>query len=269
MPKVNPDTLVCSKCGTPVPNPGYRLSLKQAAGRLCSVCFAANRKKSGRTILERNSAIQFSEEMEQVFLGSVLGDGHLEPPPRGSINWGLGIKHAISQQTYALRKAELLGPLLSKISYPWDRGFHSEGPPDQPKVRVRTIRHPRITAWAQRIVKNGVKTVPPELLQSLGPQALAIWYLDDGSLLTRVGKRGALSHTIRISSFSFTVEENTALRETLNERFGVLSTVWKCGKYQGIKISGNQAVRFLEVTKPYMKGMGLDYKTGLVGSASE
>lgn len=243
--KVDLDNLKCRDCGIPIPNPGYRLSQRQAANRQCPACYAEGKRQVGRRPMERNASIGVSPEMEQVILGSVLGDGHLEVPPPGSLNWGLSIKHSLVQETYALHKASLLGPLVSKVDYPKDR------------VRVRTVRHPFLTALAKEVVVNGVKTVPLSMLNRVGPLALAIWYMDDGSLHVRVNKSGKRHRLIRICSFSFTQEENLWLRLML-KGFGLQPIEWRercrTGKkdfYYGVRLSGVWADKFLDITQPH------------------
>ena len=258
--KVDRNHLKCRDCGTPVPNPGYRLSVKQAACRLCLECRAKDKRRVGRIPMLRNAAIPISNIVRQVTLGSVLGDGHLERPPPGSINWGLGIKHGLSQTTYAKQKALLLGSLVSKIDYPLER------------IRVRTVKHPYFTSLAQLVIQKGVKTVPVEMIEKLEPLALAIWYMDDGSLHVSTRKSGKQHALIRIATFSFTSDENTNLRDFLHARFGVVSRPWKSPNprkpktpYEGIAISGKPARLFLSITAPYAVGMGLERKWKLHG----
>lgn len=204
-----------------------------------------------------NAQIQITSEMEQVIYGSVLGDGHLEVPPPGSVNWGLGIKHSLSQQGYALFKAALLGPLVSKVDYPTER------------VRVRTVRHPYLTTLAEEVIRENRKSVPARILSQLGPQGLAIWYLDDGNILWN---RNHTNPILRLSTCAFTQEENEALRQMLRERFSVQAgrCSWKNPRnptkpYEGIRICGDAGRRFLHLVQPFLKGTGLERKGLAVG----
>ena len=207
--------------------------------------------------METNARIVITDEHTQIILGSLLGDGGLEPPPKGSVNWGLSFKHGLAQQEYALRKAHLLGALVRKVDYPDER------------IRVRTARHPFLSQWASEVIVEGRRSIPPRLLSEISPLGLAVWYMDDGSLQTTANKNGTFWRLVRIATCCFTIPEVDALCTMLKERFDVLG-LRKMSKnprdaqhpYPNIHINGVDAEKFLQIVRPHMVNMGMDYKKG-------
>ena len=112
------------------------------------------------------------------------------------------------------------------------------------------------------------------LIDAIGPQALAIWHMDDGSLHVKYTKSGCRKLLIRISSFSFTRTENASLCAMLQVRFGIEATEWKAYNhnettrhttphYYGIKIRGASAETFMDITRPFAEMTCMAYKWGL------
>jgi recombination protein RecA len=208
----------------------------------------------GRIPSQKNAAIQVTPEAKQVILGSILGDGHLEHPYPPTVNYGLEIKHSLSQEKYLRWKASILGSLVGKFDYPKNR------------IRMRTVRHPYFTELASKIVVNGRKSVPIDVFESIGPLGFGIWYLDDGNMTAEhmrpSGYRDYL--TLRIASCAFTPEENLYLRELLQRKIGVETTkaTWsnKGKRYEGIRIYKKHAGKFLDFIRDAVYESKLPYK---------
>lgn len=123
-----------------------------------------------------------SELEEDVVCGTVLGDGHLN---RASSH--LSFTHSSQQRDYAVFKATLLSglhPSVSTVLQAGDRG----GPKDQPTINVRTRAH-RALRYLRNEFYADRKRVPFWLAQSLSPRMLAFWFMDDGHLRVRPGRR--------------------------------------------------------------------------------
>jgi hypothetical protein len=114
-------TLNCSVCGVSLPHPAYYLSKTGKAKRKCATCRAESSRRVGRIPSERNASIVVTEEMRNVVLGSMLGDGSLERPTPPAVNWGFAIKHCLDQETYLRWKAQKLEALVRKFDYPMNR----------------------------------------------------------------------------------------------------------------------------------------------------
>lgn len=65
---------------------------------------------------------------------------------------------------------------------------------------------------------NGVKIIPPDLHLSLDPEALAVWFMDDG------GRNSARGSGMVIDVSNFSIECRRSLQKMLFDLFGLETT---------------------------------------------
>jgi recombination protein RecA len=110
----------------------------------------------------------------QVVLGSLLGDGNLSPNlrDRNGVRFRLG--HGVRQRAYLDWKVSLLGNIRSSRRDTERASFVDFTPLPELGELQRTV-----------YMGDGKKTITEDCLKALTPLALAIWYMDDGSLSVR------------------------------------------------------------------------------------
>ena len=143
-------------------------------------------KRSPLRILEE----ELNKEEFQILLGSLLGDGSLKIH-KNYKNARFSMRHSLAQEEYFNWKVESLKRLASTQSV-WlqkpSRGeFSSHG-----KLRFQTRALPSLTAlyrWTHKRATGSRVRIWRSWLNRLGPLGLAIWWLDDGSLISQ-GKKG-------------------------------------------------------------------------------
>lgn len=99
----------------------------------------------------------------------------------------------------------------------------------------------------------GTKIVPPSIKKLLTtPLALAIWYMDDGTL----DYRAKYHCNVLLATYNFTFQECKLLKEALEENFSIQSSVTKCtmrGKvYPRLYVWAKDTLHFLELVSPYV-----------------
>jgi uracil-DNA glycosylase family 4 len=124
-----------------------------------------------------------SEVAFDVVCGTVLGDGHLN---RSSAH--LSFSHSDRQAAYAQFKEELLAE-LGTTSSELQVAAVSGGPADFPVVHVRTRAHRALGVLRHDFYGENGKRVPPWIEHELNYRMLAIWFMDDGYLRIRPGRR--------------------------------------------------------------------------------
>ena len=113
-----------------------------------------------------------SDQQFQVVLGSLMGDGNLSPPRATRSVSRLPIGHGAKQSDYLEWKTALLGNI--KHSAPDnDKGAMFVDFTPLPDLANCSARSTSVTARSSSL---------EEYLKALTPLALAIWYMDDGSL---------------------------------------------------------------------------------------
>jgi hypothetical protein len=144
---------------------------------------------------------------EQVIIGSLLGDGSINPGGR------FRETHGPKQKEIVFVAARLLEPffILKKEDFP---RTHTRLSPYQKDEEIKTYQHyirlPQLPVFKK--LRNlwyprGKKIVPEEILSKIGLQAIAWWYIGDGYY------RG--THVITFCSECFTKEDNIRLTNQL------------------------------------------------------
>jgi hypothetical protein len=171
-----------------------------------------------------------SPMQREVAVGSLLGDGHLAKTTRG---YALRFHHSIGQETYIVWKYTLL------------RDFVRTGPRHCGRATYfRTVSHPSFESLRAQFYKDAKKVVPIALLEAeLGSIALAIWFMDDGSLDGR---------QIRINTQSFTIAEVEELAALLERRFSIEAALNLDKGRPRLRICARSTSSFVELIRPYV-----------------
>jgi uracil-DNA glycosylase len=173
-----------------------------------------------------------------VVCGTLLGDGHLT-----AASSSLSFSHSERQERYAAFKAELLAELAPRI----DRlmvAAVSGGPTAYPVVHVRTLAH-----RALRLLRGSFyrprKRVPSWMAERLSPLMLAVWFMDDGHLRIRPGKRPLAE----IATHGFASEDLDPLIAGL-ARLGLTAKVRGTRPRMGFGVTATRALS--ELIAPYV-----------------
>ena len=176
-----------------------------------------------------------------ILIGLVLGDGHITS--KGDLN----ITHSIKQKEYIEYKAKLIKNLLSckKLNlYHRLDDKHNEFTLHKTHKYFKILRN-----W---IYKNGVKTFSKKILNLLTLEAIAIWWMDDGSHgIDRNKKTGKIrAHSFHLYTYT-NLEETENIIQMFKEKFdinfykikstsktnGIVSYYLKCRTKEGRKLS--------------------------------
>lgn len=190
-----------------------------------------------------------NDRPEQIFLGSVLGDGNLHIPE--------GHRNARFQSGC---KEEDGGYLLWKFKELEATGLFNSPPRlrDRKPRRGRDWRSwymgsvycPVMTEYHKVFYPEGRKIVPPEVFDRLQDLSLAVWYMDDGTLF--LNSQGYLR--LRLYTQAFTRGENRLLRAWIADKYNVhfRVTSWK-GKYWVLQLCyQSQIDKFMKVVGPHI-----------------
>lgn len=155
-------------------------------------------------------------EIEQLIIGSMLGDGYLSKQPENKYNSRLSIAHSIKQKEYIEWKWKILDNfnLAGKLCYNkiyndrYIKGYMEE-------YRFRSKANSLFTFYRNIFYPNGKKVLDFSMISKINELGLTIWLLDDMHLCTT-------SYQINTQCFSLTEIEK--LREILKEKFNINTT---------------------------------------------
>ncbi len=218
------------------------------------------------------SGLILNSYQEQVALGSLMGDasiGRNKPTIKkySRTNARIRFVHGHKQVDYLKWKSEIFAnfscqktPMLNKLC-----GFAK-----LPTSYFNTSVNSQFNKMQDLFYKDGVKTVTDEVLNKLGPIAMAIWFCDDGSL-NRIKTLKGFSNYITLHTQGFSLYENELIKAWLKDRWNIDSVVLpvKKGLFR-ISIPKDSSFIFLNLIAHYVPDvMRYKLKGFSTGSAGE
>jgi len=193
----------------------------------------------GPRIVKRSMPIKISDDLNQIIIGSLLGDGHVCKHP-GNINSNLCMKHGKKQRDYVIYKRDLVSKHISvtKLNEYKRIDKREKWPTEQFSVEFATSRNQSINKYRDEWYPNGIKIIPRSV-KSLTPLALAIWYMDDGNKSVS---------GYNLATMCFSKDDVNFLKEVLYKNFGIESNVYKNNT---IYIKANSRALFTKIVKPF------------------
>ncbi len=194
--------------------------------------------------------LSISSRQKQIIVGKLLGDGHLETT--NGITYRLKFEHSYVQKEYVDWLYAELRNLASS----------------EPKIKLQAINNkvyhkywfnspysPSLRFYAAQFYRGKIKIVPKLIKRWLTPLALAVWYMDDGSIKSKEC-RGRLIHTQ-----SFKDEDLKLLQEVLREKFQINTVLRAQKEGKQIYIPAAEHEKFKKIIGAYILP-SMRYKLG-------
>lgn len=196
----------------------------------------------GDMILAKHDRIVLSNDLDQLVLGSILGDASLKQVAKQTA--AFIEEHAIGQSDYVAWKSKCFGDLSTgiKTSKRGTVGFSTKTLPVFADYKKEFYNHPDYPSRYKYIINE-------TMLRKLTPLSLAIWFQDDG---TMEGK-GRLNGGYSIATHKLTIEEQEVIAKVFKEVFNLEPKLSSNGKTYGrISFNSEQAKRFEQLVNPYI-----------------
>ncbi len=190
--------------------------------------------------------LKLTERQREILIGVLLGDGHLETQDQGR-TYRLKIEHSIKQRAYV---EWLYQEFKEWVQTPPQRRTRFvrlrsvEGTYE--KYWFNTLSHGAFRFYAHQFYQHGRKIAPRLIHRWLSPRALAIWYMDDGSIKSKAHK------TVLLNTHAFDAMSLKRLQKALQEKFGVKTKLRTQREGTQIYVVGETVQRFLNIIEPYI-----------------
>ena len=199
-----------------------------------------------------------SEKAQEIILGSLLGDGSLAVHPRYK-NARFQFRHSIKQKEYFMWKAHELQEICGEKCV-WRQG--SRAAKDgwgAIKLRFGSKALPELSVIHSITHKGNRKTVKRKWLNKLTPLSLAIWWCDDGSLVSNT-RHGT------ICTDGFSKEEVEILKQYLHVVWNIETKISQTsrGHYRLVIRSREELKKLLRTILPHIPVESMLYKTTLL-----
>ena len=182
-------------------------------------------------------AAHLNPDQRQLLLGTLLGDGSLIH--QNGRNCSFRVSHCFAQGSLLQMKADILGPWVAPA------GIREELHLGKIQMMFTTYTHPDFTELYHLFYPEGKKIVPKIIPDELRPLGLAVWFMDDGSHMTK--KRGIRFH---VAGFS---EEDCWTLISLLSRWDVKAHLGKTsGGYRVLNVYGDESAQFCKLVEPFI-----------------
>lgn len=163
------------------------------------------------------SKIELIPRQRELMVGLLLGDGHLETQNQGR-TYRLKIEHSWRQKEYV---DWLWGEFQTLTRTPPQQKMQTVNGELYKKYWFNTLSISPFRFYAQQFYQNGKKIVPKQIDRWLTPLALAIWYMDDGSIKSKAHK------TVFLNTQGFDKGSIQRLQGALEKKFGIKTCLRK------------------------------------------
>ncbi len=167
--------------------------------------------------------MNFTKLDKAIMIGLTLGDGYINP------NGRFEIAHCEKQKDYCIFKAKLLHSVcggkdvkVEKIETEYTKRQNGKLIEHSIYTKYRFRKQCKHFKYFRNLLyKDGKKTITKEVLQMLTPLSIALWFLDDGSLVRRKQlDKSPGPYATMIYTYT-TKEENELIRDYFLEKYGV------------------------------------------------
>jgi hypothetical protein len=194
--------------------------------------------------------LRLNDRQVELLYGTLLGDSTLSSRSESTarISWS----HCIKQKPYSDYKRQLFGDAISSESY--DDNVKAT------KVQGKTTY--QLKHIFDKFYPNGKKVVPLDVDKYLTPEAIALWYMDDGSFTRYKENRNSI--VCNIHAYAFIEEDIDRLINVFSIKYKIEARKIYDTKRNGymIRISRLEALKFIALVAPYVIE-SMKYKCGL------
>lgn len=205
-----------------------------------------------RAIKNLNTEYNLSDDVISFLRGSVLGDGSIDVLRSGSL------RYRFTQSSKHGKYFDVVKSILADL-YCCDRvGKSGYGGKDILTVTSRVCDS--FKDIFSSLFVDGKKRITREYLDSLTPLSIAVWYMDDGSLIHRYGKE----KSVMLSTHAYSKEENLIIIDYFKDVYDIhfkLGYDKRCDKYFIFMSKKEDRYKFLSLVSDYIIDL-FQYKLG-------
>lgn len=201
--------------------------------------------------------VSLTEEAKSVLIGTLLGDGYLGVDKRGpGNNPFLQVERSAKDAAYLIWQHKVLsvgGLVSAPIRYRRYSDFRYNKTYYGCYFYSRC--HPRLWEYMNILypVDERTKVVTRKILERVTPLALAVWYMDDGSI-TEDKSRLSPQYAIRLSTYSPS-DEIELIQDWFSSKWGISTKLdygIRSDRYSIAIYQWGEISKFIAVVKPYI-----------------
>lgn len=200
-----------------------------------------------------------SSDLDSIVYGTLLGDASLSKPS-GKANSNFTLSHSPKQKEYLEFKKDLVNNISHvKMKYKEIDYTNKQNQKTYKTCYYYSNYLEYFTKLRKIFYLSGRKIVTRKILNKLKPLGLALWWMDDGSLVIYERKdRNAVNRYATLATCNFTYEEHEIIVKYFNEVWDIFPkikkrTATKSDKeYYVLKFPMKEFRKFKEIIEPHI-----------------
>lgn len=203
--------------------------------------------------------MKFNELDKAVLIGLILGDGYIDPKGRIYVN------HGYKQKEYCIFKAKLLHSVcggkdinVEEYNYTYTKHVKGQLIENSTYTAYRFKKQSKHFKYFRELIyKDGKKHITKEILNMLTPLSIALWYMDDGSLV-RKQQADKTPGPYQIMLYTYiSEEENILIRDYFLEKYNmrwnvVPANIHKENQYM-LRCGQTEGRKFLNIVRDIIR----------------
>jgi len=191
---------------------------------------------------ERHPLPRLTKAQEEYLFGALLGDDALFRKKEETYPT-LKVVHGAKQKDYVFWKYNIWKKLVlsgvKKVDVKVKDKIYST-------YRFYTREHPAFMYFYNLFYKNSLKRLGREILNSLTPFSIAIWYMDDGVYIKSRGRAW-------LATNSFSYQEHLIIQKYFKEKWGFSTTIGTSDSgTHYLKFNTENTIKFLKLIGKYI-----------------
>ncbi len=208
-----------------------------------------------KQIEAHKKTLKLTKKQKEILVGLILGDGHLETLNNGR-TYRLKVEHSLKQREYLdwlylnfkewinktpeVKKRTSLGKIIETYGF-------------------TTYTSNILTLYAKEFYQDGKKIIPKNIDKIITPQSLAIWFMDDGSIKSKVHK------ALVIHTHGYSKDDLLLITKVLDKKFGLKIGLQKQYDKWRLYIYSHSVDNFKKIISPYILP-SMTYKLGNINA---
>lgn len=174
-----------------------------------------------KEIEEKARSLKLTSIQRDLLVGTMLGDGHLETQNQGR-TYRLRIEHSIQQREYVGWFYHMFQAWVRTAPTVRSRKVIFRGVKKTFKrIGFSTLSSGSLRFYAGQFYQGRKKSVPKLIHRWLTPRAIAVWYMDDGSIKSKQHR------SILFNTHSFSEKDLKRLQIALERTYSIKTKVRK------------------------------------------
>jgi superfamily II DNA or RNA helicase len=189
-----------------------------------------------------------NDDQLQILYGSYLGDGCIQKTVKD--RYRLRIIHCKEQKLYCEWKASMFG--ITELEYIEKNGYSQK----------EAYRFSSKCFDMDNSLANNKKEIPDWLINKIDERAIAIWFMDDGSLSKYTLKDGSVSCYATLHSNNFDNDNHLKLLN-LFKKYNIECIISKSNKYNYLRFDNKNTKALLNLIRKYIHS-NFEYKIDFI-----